>query len=249
MGADRRGEVCYGGFHPCRYISRALSFTAELRATVPPQPVPVMKRFAFPLGLIAFTLACSDATSADRQAALTLKDPTVAAVVGEKPPPPVDAAIAVTITTTPATAIFTGVFFNNGSIHEDGVGVIETFDGTAWLRFDNKQPDAVVGFLSAGTSANARFMVHDGYPPTGSGTLTVGGVDYKIDQVISFVRFAGCGLFEGEPSPCAQIEFTVTDPEGNPHGGHLIAFEKSECLVTDPKRGLSYDCPLPPIPD
>jgi hypothetical protein len=92
-------------------------------------------------------------------------------------------------------------------------------------------------------------MVHDAFPPTGSGTLTVGGVDYKIDQVISFVRFAACGLPEGPPSPCAQIEFTVTDPDGNPHGGHLVAFEKSECL-SDSGEGLFYDfrnCPPPDI--
>ena len=207
-----------------------------------------MKRFALPLalGALAIALACMDATSPEARS-LTPNAPALGQDIGNLPPPPVDAAIAVTITSTPATAIFTGVFFNNGRISDDGLIAEPTFDGTAWLRFDNKQPD--LGFFSGSTSANARFMVHDAFTPTGSGTLTIGGVDYKIVEVFSFVRFASCGVSEDAPSPCAQIEFRVTDPAGVSHGGHLIAFEKSECLVTDPKTGLAYDCPLPPIPD
>ena len=223
-----------------------------------------MKRYSLlllPLVAVVFAVSCRDTTSPASSHALRTPNNPNLVVIGNKPPPPVDAAIAVSITSTPAfaasatgqanplvalggTAIFTGVFFNNGKISDDGLSAVETFDGMAWLRLDNKQPDALPGFSSAGASANARFMVKGMETPTGSGTLTVGGVDYKINQVISFVRFASCGVTE-ELSPCAQIEFTVTDPDGNPHGGHLIAFEKSECLVTDPKTGLEYDCPVP----
>jgi hypothetical protein len=208
-----------------------------------------MKRYSLLLLVlvaVVFAVSCRDTTSpAGSHALLSPKNPNPV-VLGNKPPPPVDAAIAVTITSTPVTAIFTGVFFNNGKISDDGLDAVETFDGMAWLRFDNKQPDAVGFFASAATSANARFMVKGLETPTGSGTLTIGGVDYKIDQVISFARFASCGATGDDdvaPSPCAHIEFTVTDPLGLPHGGHLLAFEKAECLVTDPKTGLEYNCP------
>jgi hypothetical protein len=170
----------------------------------------------------------------------------------------VDAAIAVTISSTPVTAIFTGVFFNNGSINDEGSGVTETWDGMAWLRFDNKQPDAVGFFASAAASANARFMVKGTDTPTGMGTLTVGGVDYKIVSVENFTRTGGCTAPVVPESPCATIEFTVVAVDCVPtlldscvHHGDLVAFDKSECLSTDPKTGLvvSYDCPLPPISD
>jgi hypothetical protein len=202
-----------------------------------------MKRYSLlllPLVAVVVAAACMDSTSPAKSHALV--SPTdIAGVVGKPPPPPVDAAIAVTITSLPATAIFTGVFFNNGKVSDVGEPVA-TFDGTAWLRFDNKQPD-----LNGTTSPNARFMVHDAFTPTGNGTLTIGGVDYKIVEVFSFERFSSCGLSEEVPDPCAHIEFRVTDPAGGSHGGHLIAFDKSECLVTG-KDGLEYDCPLPPIP-
>ena len=209
-----------------------------------------MKRLPLvPLVALVFAVAyaCSDsAAPPNSHALLTPRNPI--AQFGEPPPPPVDIAIAITITSTPVTAIFTGVFFNNGLIHDDDLGSTPTFDGMAWLRFDNKQPD-VGSYLSGATSANARFKVKGTETPTGSGTLTIGGVDYTIDEVISFVRFAGCGSSDEGTAPCAQIEFTVTDPAGNPHGGHLIAFEESECLSEGKDGGFQYDCPLPPIPD
>jgi hypothetical protein len=196
--------------------------------------------------VLAVAYACSDSTSPALSNAVAVGNQR-ASVVGKQPPPPVPTVIAVTITSTPATAIFTGVFFNNGLIHDNGVGA-ETSTGTAWLRFDNKQPSGL-GFLDGTASANARFMAHD-LNFSGNGTLTLGGVDYKIDQVISFVRFESCGFAEEGPTPCAHIEFTVTDPAGNPHGGHLLAFEKSECLDTGENGTLFYDtesCPLPDI--
>lgn len=189
--------------------------------------------------VLAVAYACSDSTSPALSNAVAVGNQR-ASVVGKQPPPPVPTVIAVTITSFPVSAVFTGVYFTNGLIHNDGVGV-ETSDGMAWLRFDNKQPD--LGGLSGGASANARFMVKGTDLPTGSGTLTVGGVAYKIDQVLSFARFPTCGLSEEGPTPCAHIEFTVTDPLGNPHGGHLLAFDKSECLSDE--DGLFYDCSFP----
>ena len=193
--------------------------------------------------VLAVAYACSDSTApaiSDAVAARTQR----ASVVGKQPPPPVSTVIAVTITSLPATAIFTGVFFNNGLIHDDGT--VETSTGTAWLRFDNNQPSNL-GFLPGTTSANARFMAHD-MNLSGNGTLTIGGVDYQINQVLSFVRLESCGFAEETPSPCAHIEFTVTDPAGDPHLGHLLAFETSECLDTGEGGTLFYNCPLPPVP-
>jgi hypothetical protein len=198
--------------------------------------------------VFAVAYACSDsAAPANSRALLTPKNPT--AQFEEPPPPPVDVSIAITITSDPVTAIFTGVFFNNGLIHDEGGGVTPTFDGMAWLRFDNRQPDGVGGFFSGTTSANARFMVKGTETPTGHGTLTIGGVVYTIVQVFSFVRLAGCGELGEAPTPCAHIEFRVTDPQGISHGGHLVAFEESECLSEDKKGGLDYECPLPPLPE
>jgi hypothetical protein len=193
--------------------------------------------------VLAVAYACSDSTSPPSNAVAAGNQRV--SVIGKQPPPPVPTVIAVTITSTPATAIFTGVFFNNGLIHDDGIGA-ETSTGTAWLRFDNKQPSNL-GYLDGTTSANARFMAHD-LNFSGSGTLTIGGVDYKIDQVISFARFESCGFAEDTPSPCAHIEFTVTDAAGDPHLGHLLAFESSECLDTGEGGTLFYNCSLPPIP-
>jgi hypothetical protein len=194
--------------------------------------------------VFAVAYACTDSTApANSHRSLTLRNPTLDAL-GDPPPPPVDIAIAITIE-SPGTAIFTGVFFSNGQIPDDGVGSIPTFDGTAWLRFDNKQPD--LGFFSGTTSANARFMVKGTETPTGHGTLTIGGVDYTIVEVFSFIRLANCGLSEEAPIPCAQIEFRATDPAGGSHEGHLVAFNKSECLFEG--EGLFYDFESCPPPD
>jgi hypothetical protein len=213
--------------------------------------------------VLAVAYACNDSTApANSHALLTPKNPTAA--VGEPPPPPVDVVIAINIS-SPGTAVFTGIYFTNGAITDDGTGTIPLLDGTAWLRFDNKQPD--VGFLSGTTSANARFMVKDADPPTGHGTLTfrevTGDVTYKIVLVQTFTRFATCGETEETPSPCAEIQFLAEVVGGgacdleNPeldldcHQGNLVAFEESECLSEDDEGGFEYDedaCPLPPPP-
>jgi hypothetical protein len=210
-----------------------------------------MKRFALPLGLVAFALACSDnATSPDRHAALKLTDPTVVAALGDKPPPPVDAVIDITIS-SPGSAIFTGVYFSNGMISDDGLEAVPTFDGTAWLRLDNKQPTP---FGTA--SPNTRFMVKDANPPTGMGTISflegTQVVTYRIVRVDEFIRFNRCGApIEGiPPSPCASITFraeVVGGPSCNLdtgegcHIGHAEAFDKASCFRSNGEGGFFID--------
>jgi hypothetical protein len=225
-----------------------------------------MKRFALPLGVAAFALACSDnATSPDRHAALTLKDPTVAAALGDKPPPPVDAVIDITIS-SPGSALFTGVYFSNGKISDDGIPE-PTLDGTAWLRLDNTQ---LTRFGTA--SPNTRFMVKGDDTacpvdpstcPTGIGTFSflepapppeVGFVVvmYKIVRVDRFIRFNRCGapLEDVEPSPCASITFRAEVVGGPPcnletgagcHIGHAEAFDRASCLSSNSDRGFFID--------
>ena len=210
-----------------------------------------MKRFPL-LPQVALVLAavyaCSDATApANSHTLLSPNDPK--GTVGRPPPPPVTVAIAVTIN-SPGQAVFTGAFFNNGFIHDDGTDATETFDGSAWLRFDNTQPD--LGFLSGTASPNARFMVKGDDTacpvdpstcPTGKGTLTVEDVVYTIVSVQSFSRFSFCETGVGA-APCAKIHFTVTDPDMHSHSADLFAFDKASCLFDT--EGLSYNCGFPP---
>jgi hypothetical protein len=218
-----------------------------------------MKRFPL-LPQVALVLAavyaCSDATApANSHTLLSPKHPEGS--VGRPPPPPVIVAIAVTIN-SPGQAVFTGAFFNNGFIHDDGTDATETFDGTAWLRFDNTQPD--LGSLSGTASPNARFMVKGDETPTGKGTLTVEEVDpvtgqvtsvaYTIVSVQSFIRFSFCETGFGA-EPCAKIHFTVTDGV-NEHPADLSAFDKARCIGAGEGGSLFYDsenCPIPPSSD
>ena len=200
--------------------------------------------------VLAVAYACSDSTSPAISNAVAAGNQR-ASTVGKQPPPPVSTVIAVTIN-SPGQAVFTGVFFNNGFIHADGPTATETSDGTAWLQFDNKQPN--LGFLSGTASPNARFMVKGDDTacpvdpstcPTGKGTLTIEGVVYTIVSVESFRRFSFCETGV-EASPCAKIHFTVTDGVRE-HIADLFAFDKATCLVDD--DGLNYECGFPPPVD
>jgi hypothetical protein len=208
-----------------------------------------MKRFPLlPQVALVFAAvyACSDATApANSHTLLSPKHPEGS--VGKPPPPPVSTAIAVTIN-SPGSAIFTGVFFNNGFIDDAGDEATPTLDGTAWLRFDNQQPN--FGSLSGTASPNARFMVKGDDTPTGKGTLTVEGVAYTIVSVQSFIRFSFCETGFGA-DPCAKIHFTVTDGV-NEHPADLSAFDKARCIVAGEGGSLFYDsenCPIPPSSD
>jgi hypothetical protein len=208
--------------------------------------------------VLAVAYACSDSTPAVSDA-LVANSQRVN-VVGKQPPPPVTVVVAVTIASIPQSAIFTGVYFSNGSILDDG-SAVNASDGMAWLRFDNKQPG-----LGGTTSANARFMVKVGNPPTGSGTLTFTGTgeSFRIVSVQNFTFFPECGApAEGvPPSPCASIQFTAElvgggtcDPNAafdpDCHHGNIIASDKSSCLLSDGEGGFYFNesCQFPPFPD
>jgi hypothetical protein len=152
----------------------------------------------------------------------------------------VDAAIEISIF-SPNSAIFTGVYFSSGKISDDGVPV-ETMDGTAWLRLDNKQPTP---FGTA--SPNMRFMVKDSDTPTASGTISflegTGVVTYRIVKVTDFRRFSSCGATGYTTNPCAIITFFAENVNGPPcdlenletdpncHFGHANAFDKASCPI------------------
>lgn len=202
-----------------------------------------MKRFPLlPQVALVFAAvyACSDATApANSHSLLRPNDPE--GTVGKPPPPPVSTAIAVTITSVPRSAVFTGVYFSNGVLDDVGTPT-ETFDGTAWLRLDNNNMQPGLGGTA---SANARFMVH-GMNLSGSGTLYFGPEReaFTIVSVQSFSGFADCGPpIEGSPSPCAAIEFTVVDAAGDTHFGHLVASDKASCILTT--GFFNPDCPVP----
>jgi hypothetical protein len=215
-----------------------------------------MKRYSLLLLVlvaVVFGVSCRDTTSPAGSPALRAPKNPDLGFIGNKPPPPVDAVIAIDIA-SPGFAIFTGVYFNNGMISDDGVPV-ETFDGTAWLRLDNTQPTP---FGTA--SPNARFMVKD-LDPTGSGTLTflegVSYVTYRIVKVDEFIRFNSCGApIEGvPPSPCASITFRAENVNGPScnlntnvgcHVGHAEAFDKASCLVSDDGEIFIDDSCVPP---
>jgi len=198
-----------------------------------------MKRFALPLplslGVLAFALACTDATSPDRHAALTPKNPTLVEGTGNIPPPPVDAAIEITVSSTPVTGLFTGVYFANAAVLPSVVAALAAddpdlaFSGTAWLRLDNTQA------FGSSASANARFQNTDGRL-SGRGTLMIpdalGVVEtIRIVAVTSFTANPLCNAFV---LPCAHIEFTATidsDP-GVTHFGHADAFDREVCIHT-----------------
>lgn len=210
-----------------------------------------MKRYSLlllPLVAVVFAVSCRDSTSpAGSHALLSPRNPDPA-VIGNKPPPPVDAVIEISIF-SPGSAIFTGVYFASGKITDDGVPV-ETFDGTAWLRLDNTQPTPF------GTSSpNMRFMVKDNDPPTAGGTISfLEGVNnlvtYRVVKVTDFRRFSSCGVTGYATNPCAIITFFAENVNGPPcdlenletdpncHFGHANAFDKGRCLEDD---GVSLD--------
>jgi hypothetical protein len=213
-----------------------------------------MKRFALPasLGVLAFALACTDAASPDRHAALTPKNPTLDQGTGNIPPPPVDAAIEITVFSTPVTGLFTGVYFANGAAPQSVTAALAAgdqelaFNGTAWLRLDNTQA------FGSDASANARFQViHAGTTDekfSGRGTLMIpdalGVVEtIRIVDVTSFTANPHCDAFA---LPCAFIVFTATvdsDPiPGTLHRGEAAAFDREVC-IREIEGEIFFECP------
>jgi hypothetical protein len=189
--------------------------------------------------VFAVAYACSDsAAPANSHAPLAPKNPT--GQFGEPPPPPVDVVIAIEIQ-SPGAAVFTGVFFSNGELTPDG-DPIPTFDGTAWLRFDNKQPD-VLGFSTGAVSANTRFMARDDNF-SGQGTIYIAGIAYTITTVELFLPEPDCGAGGTgfPPTPCAIIKFTAEDENGVEHSGEAQAFDQETCLQETKKGDLIFIC-------
>lgn len=208
-----------------------------------------MKRFALPIGALAFALACTDATSPDPHS-LTPRAPTLDQGTGNIPPPPVDAAIEITVFSTPVTGFFTGVYFANGATPQSLTAALEAgdqqlaFNGTAWLRLDNTQA------FGSSASANARFqIIRAGTTDeklSGTGTLKIpdafGVIEtIRIVDVLSFTVNPHCDAFA---IPCAHIEFTATvdsDP-GVLHFGHADAFDREVC-IHEIEGEIFFDCP------
>lgn len=209
---------------------------------VHPQPYLLMKRFALPLGVLAFALACTDATSPDPQS-LTPRAPALGQDIGNLPPPPVDAAIEITVFSTPVTGLFTGTYFANGAAPASVTAALNAndpelaFNGTAWLRLDNTQT------FGSTASANARFQVIHALTGeekrSGHGTLVIQGETIRIVEVTSFTANPNCRL---TLLPCAVITFDATmdsDP-GVIHHGTAEAFDREVCTFVTPGEGNPY---------
>jgi hypothetical protein len=204
-----------------------------------------MKRFALPIGALAFALACTDATSPDPHASLTPRAPALGQDIGNLPPPPVDAAIEITVSSTPVFGLFTGTYFANGAAAASVTAALAAndqelaFNGTAWLRLDNVQ-----GFGST-ASANARFQVihalTDEEKRSGHGTLVIQGETIRIVEVTSFTSNPTCSNLTF--IPCAVITFTATidsDPTGELHHGTAEAFNREVCEFFPGGEGPPY---------
>ena len=211
-----------------------------------------MKRFTLLLPLVAVVVAaaCTDSTSpANSHALLSAKNPDLG-VIGNKPPPPVDAAMTISVQ-SPGSALFTGVYFSNGSTIESQVAAAQVaddgiFTGTAWLRLDNNQPDPTSGR----SSANARFKNQDGNL-SATGTLTFQECDPQgencVDVVYKITFGAGDFFIVHDDcsfnfQTCAEIEFTAIDKDGNSHPGQLRAFNVQGCTLQT-GDGFFWDCP------
>jgi len=198
--------------------------------------------------VFAVAYACSDSTApANSHALLTPKDPVVA-MLGDPPPPPVDVAMTITVS-SPGSALFTGVYFRNGSsiasqVAAGEVGDESIFNGTAWLRLNNAQPDPTRG----SASANARFKNQDDNL-SATGTLTfrefVGGVFVNVVYKITFKEgdfFIPSDDCSFNFQTCAIIKFTAIDANGVEHPGTATAFNVEGCTLEE-GEGFFFDCP------
>ncbi len=199
---------------------------------------PLLPRLAL---VLAVVYACSDSTAP----ANSLRPPekSTLGLRGDPPPPPVDAVIFVSVSSShPVSGQFTGTYFDNGTSIASTVAAAEVgddalaFSGTAWLRLDNTQ----LAGLFTSASANARFQRTD-QKLAGHGTLVIDGVTIQIVEVTEFLPFA-CNV-PGEP--CASIKFKATrsdDPLGlEEHTGTATAFNREFCTLYT-GDGTSFFC-------
>jgi hypothetical protein len=197
-----------------------------------------MKRYSLlllPLVAVVFAVSCRDSTSpAGSHALLAPRNPDLA-VEGNKPPPPVDAAINIEVfSDIELSGAFDGVYFANGTSVESAlaaqnVGDLSlTFTGSAWLRVDNVQDPR----LGTSASANARFQRTEQNPTgTGHGTFVIDGFTVRIDHVTAFAANPSCEVGQ----LCAEIMFDasilvngVFEPG---HTGHVQAFNRTNCSL------------------
>jgi hypothetical protein len=180
-----------------------------------------MKRFPL-LSLVALVLAvvyaCSDSTAPANAPTLLARN----ASVGLPPPPPVDAAMTIAVSSIiHISGPFNGVYFSQGK--------------TAWLRLDNSQP----GAFGTSASANVRFKA-SGDRFTGKGTLMIQGHVVVITKVTSFFANPSCGT---SGAPCAIITFDATVDGESGHTGTAEAFDRAICTLIVPSEGNPfYQC-------
>jgi len=182
-----------------------------------------MKRFPL-LSLVALVFAaayaCTDSTAPANAPTLLARNASV--VLGDPPPPPVDAAITITISSTiHSSGPFDGVYFSQGE--------------TAWLRLNNTQSDV----FGTSASANARFKA-SGDKFSGMGTLMIEGHTVVITGVTRFDANPSCGITGGL---CAFIVFDATVDGETGHTGTAEAFDKAACtLIVLSEGNPFYQC-------
>ena len=194
------------------------------------------------VAVVVVALSCRDATSPANSHALLVPKGADLGFRGEAPPPPADVALNVTISSETFSGPFNGVYFANPATVENAAAAAAvgdqslTFAGTAWLRFDNSQPDA----FGTSSSANTRFQTSNGRL-SGHGTLFIGGHVVVITEVTSFTANSDC-LVTGEL--CAFFTFNATVDGQSGHSGSAEAFNKASCEFIDPGEGPPfYSCP------
>ena len=205
-----------------------------------------MKRFSL-LSLVALVFAvvyaCSDSTAPANSNGLLAPTSAVLGLRGDPPPPPVDAAITVTVSGA-SSAAYTGTYFSNGTTLESAVAAaavgepdLPLFNGTAWLLFDNNNKQPAGGGTA---SANTRFKRQD-QKLSGMGTLMINGHAVIITSVDEFTPAEHCG----QPGdPCAFIRFKAT-VNGTVQEGTAEVFNKVGCSIV-PGEGTGnfvYSCP------
>jgi len=185
-----------------------------------------MKRFSLSLlPLLAFVaFSCTDSTAPANSNMVRIS--TNPGSLGDPPPPPVDAAIVICVNSV-CTEV-DGSYFSNGgttpalsavkAANSQGDGVC-VFTGPSWVKFSNKQSDAIV-------SANGEIRCSH-LTASGHGTIEFAGITVFLDQVILFDNQPTCSTF------CGSFTAT-TDPPGIAHGTVLNRqFFNDFCRITE----------------
>jgi hypothetical protein len=173
-----------------------------------------MKRFPLlPLVALVFAAAyaCTDSTAPANAPTLLARNASV--VLGDPPPPPVDAGIIISVNSSVSLrGPFDGVYFSQGE--------------TSWLQVNNGPANA----FGTSASANARFKA-SGDRFSGHGTLMFGTDVVTIEDVTRFDANPDCGI-TGEP--CATIEFDATVNGESGHHGTALAYNRADCTFVPP---------------